>query len=278
MGRMRPLVGRIVLNPGCAARAPVAGGASEAAERLQRAVLGAIGAFTRADGRLDYRALAASAEWAAAAGAADALAGLDLADLAGREARLAFWINVYNALVFHGVVVLGVRRTVREVRRFFARVAYRVGGVVLTADDVEHGILRGNARHGILRRRPFRPGDPRLALAVRPVDPRIHFAITCGAQSCPPIGVYRAAALDQQLDLAARNFLNQEVALDARGCVTCSRILDWYAVDFEAAGGIGPLLLRYLDGGPVRAAVGGRARPCDAYRAYDWALQHQPAE
>jgi len=278
MRRMRPLVGRIVLNPGSAAPAPAAGGASEAAECLQRAVLGAIGAFTRADGRLDYRALSASAEWAAAAGAADALPGVDLAGLAGREARLAFWINVYNALVFHGVVVLGVRRTVREVRRFFARVAYRVGGVVVTADDVEHGILRGNARHGLLKLRPFRPGDPRLALAVRPVDPRIHFAITCGAQSCPPIGVYRAAALEQQLDLAARNFLNQEVALDARGCVTCSRILDWYAEDFEAAGGIGPLLLRYLDGGPVRAAVGGRARPCDAYRTYDWALQHQPAE
>jgi uncharacterized protein DUF547 len=278
MGRMRPLVGRIVLNPGSAAPAPVGGGASEAAERLQRAVLGAIGAFTRADGRLDYRALSASGEWAAAAGAADALRGVDLADLTGREARLAFWINVYNALVFHGVVVLGVRRTVREVRGFFARVAYRIGSVVLTADDVEHGILRGNARHGILRRRPFAAGDPRLALAVRPVDPRIHFAITCGAQSCPPIGVYRAAALDQQLDLAARNFLNQEVALDARGCVTCSRILDWYAEDFEAAGGLGPLLLRYLDGEPVRAAIGGRARPCDAYRAYDWALQHQPAE
>jgi hypothetical protein len=278
MSRMRPLVGRIVLNPGSAAPAPAVGGASEAAERLQRAVLGAIGAFTRADGRLDYRALSASAEWVAAAGAADALPGVDLAGLAGREARLAFWINVFNALVFHGVVALGVRRTVREVRRFFARVAYRVGGVVVTADDVEHGILRGNARHGLLRRRPFRPGDPRLALAVRPVDPRIHFAITCGAQSCPPIGVYRAAALDQQLDLAARNFLNQEVALDARGTVTCSRILDWYAEDFEAAGGIGPLLVRYLDGGPVRAAVGGRARPCDTYRAYDWGLQHQPAE
>lgn len=278
MGRMRPLVGRIVLNAGSVAPAPAAGGASGAAEGLQRAVLGAIGAFTRADGRLDYRALSASAEWAAAAGAADALPGVDLAGLAGREARLAFWINVYNALVFHGVVALGVRRTVREVRRFFARVAYRVGDVVLTADDVEHGILRGNARQGLLRRRPFPPGDPRLALAIRPVDPRIHFAIMCGARSCPPIGVYRAAALEQQLDLAARKFLNQEVALDARGCVTCSRILDWYAEDFEGAGGIGPLLLRYLDGGPVRAAVGGRARPCDAYRAYDWSLQHRPAE
>ena len=274
---MRPLFGRIVLNP----RAPEAeapAGAALVAERLQRAVLGAIGAFTRADGRLDYRALRASPEWAAAAAVADALPAVDLGGLAGSPARLAFWINVYNALVFHGVVALGVRRTVREVRGFFARVAYRVGGVVLTADDVEHGILRGNARHGLLRRRPFAAGDPRLALAVQPVDPRIHFAITCGAQSCPPIGVYRAAALEQQLDLAARNFLNQEVALGAGGCVTCSRILEWYAEDFAAAGGIGALLLRHLDEGPLRAAIGGRARPCDAYRAYDWALQHRPAE
>jgi hypothetical protein len=274
---MRPRFGRIVLNP----RAPEAGapaGAALVAERLQRAVLGAIGAFTRADGRLDYRALRASPEWAAAAAGADALPAVDLGGLAGRPARLAFWINVYNALVFHGVVALGVRRTVREVRGFFARVAYRVGGVVLTADDVEHGILRGNARHGLLRRRPFAAGDPRLALAVQPIDPRIHFAITCGARSCPPIGVYRAAALEQQLDLAARNFLNQEVALDARGCVTCSRILQWYAEDFAAAGGIGALLLRHLDEGPLRAAIGGRARPCDTYHAYDWALQHRPAE
>ena len=124
----------------------------------------------------------------------------------------------------------------------------------------------------------FGARDSRLALAVYPVDPRIHFAITCGAQSCPPVGVYRAAALDQQLDLAARNFLNQAVAVDGQGRVTCSRILDWYAEDFEAAGGLGAFLARYLDAGPARDAVAGRARPCDAYRPYDWALQHEPAE
>jgi hypothetical protein len=163
-------------------------------------------------------------------------------------------------------------------RGFYRRVSYRIGGFVLSADDVEHGILRGNARHGWLRLRRFGARDSRLALAVYPVDPRIHFAITCGAQSCPPVGAYRAAALDQQLDLAARNFLNQAVAVDGQGCVTCSRILGWYAEDFEAAGGLGLFLARYLDAGPARDAVAGRARPCDAYRPYDWALQHEPAE
>ena len=86
------------------------------------------------------------------------------------------------------------------------------------------------------------------------------------------------AALDQQLDLAARNVLSQAVAVDGQGCVTCSRILGWYPEDFEAAGGLGLFLARYLDAGPARDAVAGRARPCDAYRPYDWALQHEPAE
>jgi hypothetical protein len=278
---MRPWLGPIVLNREApsAGVAPAAGvDAAEAAERLQRAMLGVIGTFTRPDGALDYRALRASPEWTAAAAHAAALAAVRPESLDGRQTRLAFWINVYNALVFHGVVALEVKRSVREVRGFFRRVAYRVGEHAVTADDVEHGILRDNARHGLLRRRPFGPGDARRALAVRPADPRIHFAITCGAQSCPPIGVYRASAIEAQLDLAARNFLNQEVALDARGCVTCSRILRWYAGDFVAAGGLGPLLARYLDAGPVRAAVEHRARPCDTYRVYDWALQHRPAE
>jgi hypothetical protein len=249
---MRPFFGRIVLNdtapgPGLAPGA--------AAEALQRGMLGVVGGFTRPDGRLDYRALRGS-----------------------RTARLAFWINLYNALVFHAVVALGIRRTVWEVRGFYRRVCYRVGGFVLSADDIEHGILRGNARHGWLGRRRFGTRDPRLALAVHPVDPRVHFAITCGARSCPPVGAYRAAALDQQLDLAARNFVNQEVQVDGQGRVACSRILQWYAKDFEATGGLGAFLARHLEPGPAREAVGGRARPCDVYRRYDWALQHEPAE
>jgi hypothetical protein len=269
------LFGRIVLNRAGAAAGP---GPATVAESLQRGMLGVIGAFTRPDGRLDYARLRASPEWAEAAARAGALQSVSLGDLVGRAPRLAFWINVYNAMVFHGIVALGVRRTVWEVRAFFARVSYRIGGFTLSADDVEHGILRGNARPGVFRCRCFGARDPRLALAVHPVDPRIHFAITCGAQSCPPIGAYRAAGLDQQLDLAARNFLNQEVRLDDRGCVACSRILSWYAEDFEAMGGVGSVLLRYLDAGPLREAVGARPRPCETYRPYDWALQHEPAE
>ncbi len=265
---------RLLLNDGPASGAVEPG---PAAERLQTAMLAALGAHTGADGRVRYARLAASEAFAAAEAAARALAGARLDALADRGARLAFWINVYNALVLHGIVRLGVRTSVRRVWNFFGRVRYRVGGHVLSLDDVEHGVLRDNRRRPWPPLRPFGAGDPRRALAVRPPDPRFHFAITCGAASCPPVGVYRADAIDGQLDLATRNFVNQEIALDGER-LACSRLFKWYRADFEAAGGLAPFLLRHLDDGPARRALAAGASPCAAFRPYSWTLQHQPAD
>ena len=42
--------------------------------------------------------------------------------------------------------------------------------------------------------------------AVEPLDPRIHFALVCGAKSCPPIRVYTPASLEAGLEAAAQAF------------------------------------------------------------------------
>jgi uncharacterized protein DUF547 len=267
-------MGRVVLNDG-APPGPVAAGA--AAERLQAAMLAALGAHTDHRGRVDYGRLAVSDAFGTAEVAARGLAGADLARLTARGERLAFWINVYNALVLHGIVRLGVRTSVRRAWNFFGRVSYRVGGLVFSLDDVEHGLLRDNRRRPWPPLRPFGAGDPRRALAVSPPDPRVHFAITCGAASCPPVGVCRAAAIDAQLDTATRNFVNQEIVLSGPR-VACSRIFKWYGRDFETAGGLGPFLLRHLDDGPARRALAAGAAPCEAWLPYRWTLQHQPAD
>ncbi|PYO27121.1 MAG: DUF547 domain-containing protein, partial [Candidatus Rokuibacteriota bacterium] len=83
--------------------------------------------------------------------------------------------------------------------------------------------------------------------------------------------------IDQQLDLAARNFINQTVTLDDDGRITCSKIFRWYRVDFEAAGGVVPFLLRYLDEGPARTALEA-APPRLRWTSYQWALAHEPVE
>ena len=40
--------------------------------------------------------------------------------------------------------------------------------------------------------RPFSKSDPRLLVALEKHEPLIHFALVCGAKSCPPIKTYSA--------------------------------------------------------------------------------------
>ena len=49
--------------------------------------------------------------------------------------------------------------------------------------------------------------DDRRNCLVLDLDPRIHFALNCGAKSCPPIRVYSPPNLDSQLNRAAASFL-----------------------------------------------------------------------
>ena len=267
-------MGRVILNdPPLDPSPPVA--ATSQAETLASRMLAAFGGAADEAGRVDYRGLSASPEFAVAIEAARGLASIRLDTLTAREARLAFWINVYNALVLHAIVSLRVRRSVARAWNFFGRAAYRVGGFVLSSDDVEHGVLRGNRRRVLPPLRPFGPADPRRRLALSPLDPRIHFAINCGARSCPPVGVYRAETIDAQLDLATRGFVNSQVTLED-GRLVCSRLFKWYRGDFDGAGGLAAFLLRYLDEGPARRALANGVTPCVGFRPWDWSL-HRPA-
>jgi hypothetical protein len=173
-------------------------------EALARSMLRAVAAYTNDAGRLDYGALRRSIEFSNAQGHARRLAHVAVDEGHPREARFAFWINVYNALALHGAVALDVRRSVWRVWNFFGRVSYRVGPHVLSLDEIEHGILRGNRRRALPPWAPFGTWDARRALVIDPVDPRIHFAINCGAASCPPVGIYHAGAIDAQLRVATR--------------------------------------------------------------------------
>ena len=148
--------------------------------------------------------------------------------------KKAFWINLYNVIVIHGVIELDISDSVKEVRNFFSRIKYDIGGQLFTPDDIEHGILRANSRPPHAMRRQFAKGDPRLDLAVRTLDPMIHFALVCASSSCPPIGVYTAENLDRELEISGRTFCNAGgIEVDKENLVVVlSRIFLWYAADF----------------------------------------------
>ena len=115
--------------------------------------------------------------------------------------------------------------------------AYDVGGIPLTLDHIEHGILRCNRPHPATKKALIdaEKDGARAALILpgKVVDCRIHFALNCGAKSCPPVRVYAAEKLDAQLDLAAGSFVSQEVEVtDEEGVIEANKLLMWYSEDF----------------------------------------------
>ncbi len=198
--------------------------------------------------------------------------GPTLAACETRAQRLALWINTYNMLVAQGITALEIRRSIWDVPDFFDRVRLCAGNLVFSLNEIEHGLLRGNRPHPLSTVAPFPSDDPRLAHAITPLEPRIHFAINCGARSCPPVRTYDPERLDEQLDEATRAFVNREVTLEG-GTVTASPIFQWFRADFEEApGGLTGFLVRYLEDSPARRAIVAHGLGDIAWRPYDWSV------
>ena len=243
-------------------------------KRLMNVLRGAF--FNTAEGRVAYEEMSGSRIYREYVEYSHSLREMDLDILKTRPEQLAFWINMYNVIVIHGVIELGIRDSVKEVPRFFKRVQYDIGGMLFSAEDIEHGVLRGNHRFPRSPFRPFGQGDPRLKHAIRPTDPRIHFALVCASSSCPPIGVFTAENLDEELTVSGKTFLNTDgirIDKDAHS-VSLSQVFKWYAGDFgktpaERLRFIAPYLYdeadrRFLEESADTVKV--------SYQDYDWRL------
>lgn len=76
--------------------------------------------------------------------------------------------------------------------QFFNYTSYIIGGHRYSLQDIENGILRSNRKAVGALSLPFKKNDPRLKVALAKNEPLIHFALVCGAKSCPPIKTYSA--------------------------------------------------------------------------------------
>ncbi|MFQ3568116.1 MAG: DUF547 domain-containing protein [Aggregatilineales bacterium] len=277
--RLRRISPAEALN--CAVDAPAA--ADINAESLKRAINAVVGSHDSA-GKVNYEALRESVVFENFANQIAALRTFDPLSLESVNARKTFWINVYNALMIHAVIAYGVRRSIREVPAVFDRAAYVIAGHRYSANDIEHGVLRANAGSPLVPGPQFGKADPRRAQIMPSLDPRIHFALVCAARSCPPIGVYRIDQLDQQLDRAARHFINSGQLLLERATMTVklSRLFAWYAADFGGRwfglrdrSALVKFALGYLADEELRTFIEAHLdRLRVRFLNYDWTLNH----
>jgi len=172
------------------------------------------------------------------------------------QERLAFWINAYNAGIVAAILRDYSPESMFSRARLLRWYTFAVAGKDRTLHEVEHEILRKQFR-----------------------EPRIHFALVCGATSCPKLRreAYRGEILDQQLDDQARRFINdpQRNRIDPEKGVRISSVFEWFEADFAAArGSVVDFVADYLED-PRQAEALRQERDRIEFLDYDWTLNAQ---
>ena len=192
-----------------------------------------------------------------------ALAKIDMRDLvsglSNDNARKAFWINIYNA--YFQILASREKKTRPEI---FSQKLITIAGRQFSLDDIEHGILRRYRWKYSLGYLPqLCPAMAIKLLSVSKIDYRIHFALNCGARSCPPIAFYKYDILDKQLETAAFSFLSTETEInEVKKEVKVTKIMQWFKGDFGGSKGIKTVLSKYLNKDFSGYSI--------TYKDYDW--------
>lgn len=158
--------------------------------------------------------------------------------LLSRQDQLAYWINLYNISVV-GIVVDNY--PVESIRDLSTDPVGRLN--IFKKDLVD--TRRGKVSLNDIENEQIRNGFK---------DPRIHFAINCAAESCPPIRTepYAGDRIKEQLDDQTRKFLNgpKGVRIEKKSgelILHTSKIMDWFKTDFyKWGGGTVEFLTRYV--------------------------------
>lgn len=180
------------------------------------------------------------------------------------DQKLAFWVNVYNGFIQY---TLATKPELYEDRRaFFSEERIKIAGELLSFANIEHGIIRKSQSPigaGYIRR-IFRPMWERK-LRVDKKDWRVHFALNCGAKSCPPVATYSPEMLDSEFDFMTRNYLEEQTTYNSETrVVTTMSFFSWFRGDFGGIRGAKKILYK-------RNIIVSKPKKIQ-FTTYDWTL------
>ncbi|KAF8398767.1 hypothetical protein HHK36_014625 [Tetracentron sinense] len=246
-------------------------------QRLTKIMAAILESYTSEDRRhVNYIAISNSEEFRRYVNLAQDLHRVNILALSANE-KLAFFLNLYNAMVIHAVIRVGCPEGVIDRRSFFSDFQYLVGGHPYSLNTIKNGILRNNRRQPYSWIKPFGTGDKRLEMALPKVNPLIHFGLCNGTRSSPTVRFFSAQGIEAELRGATREFFQRdgmEVNLEKR-TVYLTRIIKWFDADFGQDSEILKWIINYLDstkagllthllsdGGPINIV----------YQKFDWSV------
>ncbi|KAI3745559.1 hypothetical protein L6452_07959 [Arctium lappa] len=155
-----------------------------------------------------------------------------------REQKLAFWINLHNALVMHAHLAYGTHNNTRT--NSILKATYNVGGQFINAYIIQSSILgiRSHFRASWLQSllspgRKLTTVPTQHVYAIEYPEPLVHFALSLGAFSDPAVRVYKANNVFKDLRVAKQEFIRSTVYIHKESKIYVPKILYYFAKDME---------------------------------------------
>lgn len=146
-----------------------------------------------------------------------------------RKASLAWHLNAYNAWILHNILKkFPTSGPLDGETLFFHGNRITISGKKTSFNDLEQNVIRPTFK-----------------------EPRIHFALNCASESCPPLQAtpFMAESLDADLEKLTRAFINKNPkgVVPSGNQTMLSKIFDWYAEDFGGKDRLVEFINRYRD-------------------------------
>ncbi|XP_072953095.1 uncharacterized protein [Typha angustifolia] len=183
------------------------------------------------------------------------------------DERLAFWINLYNALIMHAYLAYGVPRSDIKLFSLMQKACYTVGGQSVSAAEIEYVILKMKAPvHRpqlalILALHKFKITEEHRKYSIDNPEPLAVFALSCGMFSSPAVKIFSAENVHQELENSMRDYIRASIGISDKGKLLVPKLLHGFAKGVVEDSLLVDWICRYLS--PDQVAI---IRDCTSQR------------
>ncbi|XVE97805.1 hypothetical protein REPUB_Repub03eG0050500 [Reevesia pubescens] len=151
------------------------------------------------------------------------------------DEKLAFWINLYNALIMHAYLAYGVPRNDIKLFSLMQKAAYTVGGLSVSAAEIECTVLKMNPAAyqpqiaAVLALQKFKASEELRKYTIDHPEPLLYFALSCGLHSSPAVRIFRPENVNELLKRSMKDYIQASVGISNKGKLLVPKLLHCFA-------------------------------------------------
>uniref|UniRef100_A0A0E0KJH2 DUF547 domain-containing protein n=1 Tax=Oryza punctata TaxID=4537 RepID=A0A0E0KJH2_ORYPU len=173
------------------------------------------------------------------------------------EEKIAFWVNIHNALLMHAYLKYGVPQNNLKKTSLLVKAACKIAGRSINVGVIRNMVLGCNTHcpgqwlhtllHPRIKSKVGKVGHVWQAFAVAQSEPLLRFALCSGSHSDPAVRVYTPKRLFHQLEAAKEEFIRATVGIWKEQKILLPKLVEAYAKDVKLSSqGLVDMVQRYL--------------------------------